>query len=246
MLALLQRLGDRLTLVGVAHILPKSRIEAEKIIRQERPDIVAVELCPSRYALLMGAAKQAGAMEALRGRGLKFFILNRLLYHLQAKFSRRTGMPAGEEMVAAIKCAQEVGARIELIDRDVGVTLQRLINRMSKREKLRLLLELLLGFLPLGPRIELEKLTEEEVVVYMLSSLKKALPRAYEVLIEERDSHMAAKIAWLLATSEGRIICVVGAGHVSGLLQRLRAAQSNWHVSLRYSIGAPHAQESSD
>jgi len=233
---LLRKLGDRLTLVGVAHILPRSRDEAKAAIEGELPEVVAVELCQARYATLMGEVERAGAREAMRARELGPFVLNKFFYFLQTKFAHRTGMPAGEEMLVAIECAREVGAKVELIDRDINLTLRRLVERMGAREKLRLLLELLLGLLPLGGRVELEKLTEEEMVAYLLSSLKRALPSAYEVLIEERNSYMAAKIALLLASTKGKIVCVVGAGHVFGLCRRL---ESKWRAKLEYPLSMP-------
>jgi len=231
---LLRKLGDRLTLVGVAHVLPKSKGETRAAIERELPEVVAVELCPSRYAALMGKVERAGARAALRARELSPFILNKFFHLLQTKFARRTGMPAGEEMLTAIKSAQKVGARVELIDRDINVTLLRLVERMGAREKLRLFLELLLGLLPFGARVELERLTENEIVVHLLSSLKRALPRAYEVLIEERNSYMAARIAMLLASTKGKIVCVVGAGHVPGLYRRL--GKGKWQVKLEYPL----------
>jgi len=234
--ALLRKLGDRLTLVGVAHILPKSRDEVKAAIEGELPEVVAVELCRARYAALMGGVEQAGPWEAMRARELGPFVLNKFFYLLQTKFAHRTGMPAGEEMLIAIECARNVGARVELIDRDINLTLQRLVERMGAREKLRLLFELLLGLLPFGGQVDLEKLTEEEIVDRLLSSLKRALPDAYEVLIDERNSYMAAKIAMLLASTKGKIVCVVGAGHVSGLCRRL---QSKWRAKLEYPLGMP-------
>jgi pheromone shutdown-related protein TraB len=235
-LVVLRKLGDRLTLVGVAHILPKSRDEVKAAIEGESPEVVAVELCPARYAELVGGVDRSGAREAMRPRELAPSVFNKFFYLLQTKFARRTGMPAGEEMLIAIERARKVGARVELIDRDINLTLQRLVERMGPREKLRLLLELLVGLLPFGGRVDLERLTEEEVVDRLLSSLKRALPGAYEVLIEERNSYMAAKIAMLLSSTKGKIVCVVGAGHISGICRRL---ESKWQAKLEYSLSTP-------
>jgi pheromone shutdown protein TraB len=181
----------------------------------------------------MGKVERAGAREAVRARELGPFILNKFFHLIQTKFARQTGMPAGEEMLTAIKSAQKAGARVELIDRDINLTLQRLVERMGVREKMRLFLELLLGLLPFGARVDLERLTEDEIVTRLLSSLKRALPGAYEVLIEERNAYMAARIAILLASTKGKIVCVVGAGHVSGLCRRL---DSKWQVKLEYPL----------
>ncbi len=126
-------------------------------------------------------------------------------------------------MLTAIKSAREVGSRLELIDRDINVTLQRLVGRMGLREKIRLGLELLLGFLPIGNRVNLERVMEEQVIEGLLSSLKRSSPTSYEVLIRERDEYMAARIERLLAASSGKVVCVVGAGHVPGIYQRLAA-----------------------
>ncbi|MDI6820036.1 MAG: TraB/GumN family protein [Candidatus Hodarchaeaceae archaeon] len=236
---MLRRLNDRLILVGVAHILPESRVEAERAIERERPEVVAVELCRGRYEALAHDLPRPSVLEVLRARRFGLFMLNNLLYLLQNRFARQTGTPAGEEMLAAIECAKRVGARVELIDRDIGITLERLMGRTGMMEKMKFLAEILLGFLPFGPRVKLDKLTEDEVLSHLLSSLKRASPAAYEVLIEERNEYMAARIAELLALSSGRIVCVVGAGHVPGLCQRLTRERRGWHaVSWGYTVAA--------
>lgn len=229
---MLRKLGDRLTIIGVAHILPKSREEVRATIESESPQVVAVELDQLRYSALMGEVG-AGARKAPRARELWPFILNKFLYMLQSKFAQSTGMQAGEEMLVAIESAKKVGAKVELIDRDINLTLQRLIERMGVKEKLRLSVEMLFGLLPFGRRVEFEKLTEEKFDEQLVSSLKSALPAAYDVLIDERNSYMAAKIAMLMDSTKGKIVCVVGAGHVSGLSSRL---DSRWRVELEYPL----------
>jgi pheromone shutdown-related protein TraB len=230
---LLRKLGDRLIIIGVAHILPKSRDEVRATIESESPDIVAVELDQLRYSALMGEVELGGAGRVPRARELWPFILNRFFYMLQNKFAQSTGMQAGEEMLVATESAKKVGARVELIDRDINLTMQRLIERMGVREKLRLSIEMLFGLLPFGRRVELEKLTEDEFANQLVASLKRALPGAYDVLIDERNSYMAAKIAMLMDSTKGKIVCVVGAGHVSGLQSRL---DRRWRVELEYPL----------
>lgn len=232
----LKKIDDRLFLIGVAHVLPTSATEVGDVIKRERPDIVAVELCPTRYLVLTQRAKRPGAFDAARV-GPKLLLLSGLLYLLQSKFSRQTGMPAGEEMLVAIKHAQEVGARVELIDKDIGLTLQRLINRMPWRERLRLFGELLIDLLPIGKSVELERLTDEQIVSYLLEELKRASPTAYEVLIQERDAYMASRLTMLLAEGT-KVACVVGAGHVAGIFKRLSGGvPEGWRVSLKYKVG---------
>lgn len=234
---MLKKLDDRLFLIGTAHVLPKSAEEVKEVIVGERPEVVAVELCPTRYLALTQGLKRASMLEAVRARGARLFLLNGLLYLLQKKFSRQTGMPAGEEMLVAIRYAQEVGARVELIDRDISITLQRLINRMSWRERVGLFAELLLGLLPFGKRVELERLTSDQIVTYLLQELKRTSPTAYQVLIRERDAYMASRVATLLSTSTGKVVCVVGAGHVPGIYERLSKGPSgSWRISVEYKV----------
>ncbi len=236
---MLRKLHERLILVGVAHILPESKAEVEQAIVEEQPDVVAVELCPARYHALLHGGEGASALNALRARRFGLFALNKLLYFLQNRLAKQTGMPAGNEMLTAIERAREVGAKVEFIDRDIDITLQRLIARTGRVEKLRLLAELLLGLMPLGARVDLSKMTEEEVLLRALSSLKHASPTAYEVLIEERNDYMANRIVELLALAKGKILCVVGAGHLPGLCQRLKDQRWGWWgVSMGYEIGS--------
>ncbi|MBA7501500.1 hypothetical protein ES706_00070 [subsurface metagenome] len=234
---MLKKLDDRLFLIGTAHVLPKSAEEVKEVIVGERPEVVAVELCPTRYLALTQDLKRPSMLEAVRAGGVKLSLLNGLLYLLQNRFSRQTGMPAGEEMLVAIRHAQEVGARVELIDRDISITLQRLIDRMSWRERVGLFAELLLGLFPFGKRIELERLTDDQIVTYLLQELKRTSPTAYQVLIGERDAYMASRVAMLLSTSTGKVVCVVGAGHVPGIYERLSKGPSgSWRISVEYKV----------
>lgn len=235
---LLKKLDNRLFLIGVAHVLPKSTVEVERAIAEEKPDIVAVELCPARYLALTRGLKRPSILGTMRAGRVKLSLLNSLLYLLQKKFSQQTGMPAGEEMLVAIRHAQKIGARVELIDRDISITLQRLIDRMSRWEKLRLVAELLLGLLPFGKRVELERLTDDQIVAYLLNELKLTSPTAYQVLIRERDAYMASRVAMLLSASTGKVVCVVGAGHVPGIYERLsRGISGSWRMSTEYRVG---------
>lgn len=232
---MIKKLGDRLTIVGVAHILPRSVEEAKRVIDAERPDIVAVELDPARYLALTRGPK-TGIFDLWRA-GPGVWLLTALILLLQGKFSRQTGVEAGEEMLAAVQKAKEIGAQVHLIDRDIGTTLNRLLSGMPAREKLRLFGNLIISLLPLGKGVELGRLTEEQVVENLLQEFRKLSPRAYEVLIAERDRHMASRLAALLLTGK-RVVCVVGAGHVPGIMAELnRVTAGKWSLKIEYQTG---------
>lgn len=214
---MIRRINDRLILVGVAHILPESVKEVRETIFQEDPEVVGVELCPARYSALI-VEEQLGKCEIKLGAGF----LSTVLCFLQKSMAQQTGVQAGEEMLTAIRSSQEVGARVELIDRDVNITLQRLLSQMTVQEKLRFAFGILTSFLPFGEEIELDNLVEEEVIRRLISDLKNISKSAYEVFIRERDEYMAKRIEWLMDNSSGRVVCVVGAGHIPGLCEKFK------------------------
>lgn len=229
---MIKKIGDRLTIVGVAHVLPKSVEEAKRVIEAERPDVVAVELDPARYLALTQGAR-TGILDLWRA-GPGVWLFTALILLLQGKFSRQTGVEAGEEMLAAVQKAREIGAQVDLIDRDIGITLNRLVSGMPAREKLRLFGNLIISLLPLGKGVELGRLTEEQMVENLLLEFRKLSTRAYDVLISERDRHMASRLAAQLLSGK-RVVCVVGAGHVPGILEELnRLMGSRWSLEIKY------------
>lgn len=216
---MIRRISDRLILIGTAHILPKSVGEVKETIQSENPEVVGVELCRARYLALTTKKEDWKG----RGRGEKPAGLSGILQYLQDRFAQRTGSPAGEEMLTAIESSREVGARIELIDRDISITLQRFMSKLGFWGKLKLTFEAFLSVLPFGKKIDLENITEEEVVERLIEELKDFSKPAYEVLIHERNQYMVERITELMKSSSGKIVCVVGAGHVPGLQKELKS-----------------------
>lgn len=237
----MKKLREGFFLIGVAHILPKSLHEVRELIEKERPEVVAVELDPFRYAMMVqggvGVAQQATSRPKPSA-----VILTGLMGLLQTKFSRQTGMPAGEEMMVAIGKAKEVGAEIKLIDQDIRVTLDRMNELMPLRERVWLMFQMLLSILPSWKKVKLEELTEEQVVNYLIQGFRKLSPTTYRVLIEERDDYMTSKLVPLLESGK-RAVCVVGAGHVPGIDRRLEEALREmkakiwWGTKIEYEWG---------
>ncbi|MFH1821050.1 MAG: TraB/GumN family protein [Methanobacteriota archaeon] len=232
---MLRKVGDHLIIIGVAHVLPRSAAEVGEIIAAERPDIVAVELDPFRY-LAMTQGKKPGILDAFRT-GPNILLLSALIYLTQGKFSRQTGMQAGEEMLVAVNKAKEIGAQVQLIDRDIGITLQRLVSKMTTREKFRLFGNLLIGLLPVGKGVEIEHITEEQMVESLLVEFRKLSAAAYDVLIAERDSHMSSRLATFLLAGK-KVVCVVGAGHVPGIYEKMsKLIAGGWRMRFDYRAG---------
>jgi len=232
----LRKITDGFFLVGVAHILPGSVKEVRETIRREHPEIVAIELCPYRYAVLSGKAQSQPTSSKKIVNPLEF-ILTWMLSLIQTKFARETGSPAGTEMIAAMQEAHKIGARVEFIDRDIRVTLARLNSMMPLGERLKLTVQMLFTMLLPRGKVKIETLTEDEVVKHLISEFYNLSPTTYRVMIKERDEFMAQKLAPLLEDGR-RVVCVVGAGHLPGLQKQLQEVLSElerkiwWRTSL--------------
>lgn len=215
-------------IVGTAHVSEKSIREVNDVIEQEHPDIVAVELCQSRYRALRGedSAKEVTVRELLSADRFNYFIIHWLLSYVQKKIGADMGVKPGAEMLAAIEKAESMGARIALVDRDIQVTLQRFWSKMSLFEKLKLLFALLATGLGIGGReeINMDRVTDSDVVTQLVEELRKYAPTAARVLIDERDAYIAQNL--LSLSRQGYVVAVVGAGHRAGIQRYLENPDS--------------------
>jgi len=209
-----------IVLIGTAHVSNKSVKEVKEAISRERPDIVAIELCPGRYAALKGETSDLSAKDILKGGNMTLFLVHSLLAYMQNKIGSEMDVKPGSEMIAAIDAAEGLGLEIALVDRDINVTLQRFIGKMGFFEKLKMLSALvgsLFGFG--GTEIDIENITEEDIVTQLISELKQFSPTTASVLIEERDAYIAKNL--LRIKEKGRVVAIVGAGHRSGITKYL-------------------------
>ena len=221
----------KLVIVGTAHVSRRSVEEVEEVIEREKPDAVAVELCPRRYyALVHGMQKEISIADVIKSGNVFMLIFQLILAYFQRKAGEETGVKPGSEMLAAIEKAKEVGADIILIDRDIGITFKRFWQKLSFFEKIRLILHLIRGSLN-GENIEVDEMLEEDVLDMLVREFRKISPNAAKVLIDERDIYMAANL--LNAFSRyNRIVAVVGAGHRKGIENALLKLKDN-PVNLR-------------
>lgn len=206
-------------LIGTAHISDKSIDEVRSTIDQEKPNVVAVELCSRRYKALKGEIqKEPSIKDILRGGYL--LLVQWLLAWTQNKIASEKGAEPGAEMISAIEKAEETGARVALIDRDIGITLRRFWSRMTFFEKLRMFSALISSSLGVGEEIDMETITEEDVVDQLVSELRSFSPSAANVLVDERDAYIAGNI--LNVAKDGKVVAVIGAGHRKGVDKFLR------------------------
>jgi len=204
-------------IVGTSHIAPASIEAAKSTILKFRPDCVAIELDPERWAALH--QKQSSRPSI---RNPTFFILN----FIQTNLGMRTGVMPGSEMLAAVEAARQVKAQIVLIDMPIAEIMGRL-SAISVWERAKLIFKLVVGMIPWPWREELDlsKVPPERAIEEALSWMKHNLPALYKVMITDRNEYMAH---WIRELGKGhkRIVAVVGAGHKKGLERLLRNKSS--------------------
>jgi pheromone shutdown protein TraB len=208
-----------LTIIGTGHVF-QVRDTIRGAILALRPDLVMVELDRGRLQVLLERQK-GNVLEAKGG------FIQKKLQKFQEEVAGLYGADVGEEMLAAVQAAQEVGAKVALIDPPAEDTVRRALKELTWREKFRTFGLLLKGGAQAivgrgGKKEDLER----ELKAYQddpekaLLELKKQFPTLYRIVIAERDALMARRIAHLLpGVRHG--VAVVGDGHVPGLVKLL-------------------------
>lgn len=214
--------GRRIVLVGTAHISQHSVELVRRVIEQEKPDRVCVELDPQRYESLR-KKKQWESLdlkEIIRRKQMPTLIVNLLLAAFQKRLGGQLGVEPGSELLEATKAAEEHGIPIELCDRDVRATLRRAGAATPFFRKLWLFSELLASLFE-SPEIseeQLQELKEKDTLSELMEAVGEQYPDLKTVLIDERDDYLKETIK----RSEGNhLVAVVGAGHLKGIREAL-------------------------
>ena len=205
-------------LLGTAHVSKESAESVEQLIKEERPDTVSIELCKSRYQSITQKKQwqDRDLLKVIREKKAFLLLLNLMLAYFQKKIGKQFGINPGEEMIRAIKTAEETGAQVHLADRDIRITLSRIWRLMGLWTKLKLLFQFIVsvGDVDTIQEEDIEKMKKADVLDTLLSEIGGSLPELKQILIDERDQYLAEKIR----TAPGRkIVAIVGAGHVLGI-----------------------------
>jgi pheromone shutdown-related protein TraB len=212
---------ENLKIIGTAHVSKKSIKEVQKAIITNEPDVVAVELDINRYQNMMaeknGEEKQdANIREVIKGDKLGIFLVSMFLSFLQRRIGDDLGVKPGSEMLAAIETAESIGARVALIDRDISLTLQRAINQMSISEKIKFVWGIITSFFSGDEIDDVESIKDGDTLNEVMEYFKEMSPKAYDVLVTERDAYMANMLKGIEAEN---VVVVVGAGHKKGITE---------------------------
>lgn len=214
--------GDikRVVFVSVIHTDLESVEEARRVVRDTKPDVVAVELDHERYQQLTNPPED---QDTIPFSGDAAQDLMQQLAILEKSLGEITGSDVGDEMLAAIEEGRAVGAKIALVDRPMSATIQAMM-KVPMNELYRLT-----GMLPDATKdIEeggagdlLDMLKKDGAVDDLMDQFRIEFPRLAEVLIEQRDQYVAKALQFILNDVKGKIVVVLGAGHIQGVKSAL-------------------------
>lgn len=221
----IEEVRDGVVLIGTAHVSPTSVETVEQVIRERQPSRVLVELDDRRFEALRDPErwKKMDIVQVIREKKQHLFLLQLYLANMQARIGRETGAAPGSEMLRAIEVADEIGAEVVLVDRDVGITLKRGFGAMGFWQRLRLFWNVWTEVLTPTRRdeaIDVDELLKTDAITAMTEEFAKFAPQVKTALIDERDAYMASHIDE--QSRGGDLVAVVGAGHVPGMMRRLK------------------------
>ena len=149
------------------------------------------------------------------------FLINLMLSNMQRKLGKELGIKPGAEMLEAFKIAEEKGLTVELLDRNVQITLKRALAFTGLKEKIKILMHIVSGFFSEQEKLTKEKvesLKQKDVMTELMKELSDVAPTIKKVLVDERDLFIANRI---LESKSKKIVAVVGAGHLDGIKKAL-------------------------
>lgn len=224
--------GKEIILLGTAHVSQDSIDEANKLIEEEKPDRVGIELDIGRYENLKNPEnwQSIDISKVLKEKRGWVLLANLALGSFQKRMGAGVGVKPGDELKAAADKAESLNIPIELIDRPIQTTLRRAWAKNSFWGKCKLLSVLVSAIFDKEEisSEEVENLKNSNEMDQMMGELADYLPGVKTVLIDERDQYLASKIWQSFDHGTGnKILAVVGAGHLPGIVRNLNSFAAN-------------------
>ncbi|TDK23320.1 TraB/GumN family protein [Luteimonas aestuarii] len=222
--AIVERNGVHYTLLGTAHVSRTSVDAVEHAITSGDFDTVAVELDSQRLQALNDpdALARLNLVDVIRKGHGALFAANLALGAYQRRIAEQFGIEPGAELKRAVALAAARGLKMELIDRNVGLTFRRAFGKLGFFGNLKFIASLMVGLLSSEEmdEDEIEKLKQGDILESSFGEFAQSNPALYEAVIAERDRYMAARLREVPADAK-RVLAVVGAGHLAGLARHL-------------------------
>ncbi|MBI0605149.1 TraB/GumN family protein [Enterococcus faecalis] len=220
-------------LVGTNHISKESAELVKNVINEVRPACVCVELDQKRYQKYTSPEEWAKTdiIKIIKQNKLVVLFSNIVYGVLQRKLAKEKGTIQAGELIQALESAEDVGADIQLIDRDIQVTFKRMWRHLSFTQKPKLIMTFFSEFEDVETE-RLEDFLESDSFDNVFIQLSKKFPTIYNDMITERDKVMVTN----LQNSKYDVnVVVVGKAHIYGIKEKLKE-EKNYDISELTSI----------
>jgi len=219
-----------LKLLGTSHIAQQSINEIKHAITTFQPDIIALELDTQRTHSLLSEKPNKISLTAISQIGVKGYLFAKIGQFTQQKLGNSVGIAPGSEMKTALELAKKNNLPVKLIDQPIQITLKNFSKHLTWKEKFHFFTDILTGiFFPKKQlrkfgleKLDLRKVPEKELIIKMVSQLKKRYPNIYKTLIDDRNRYMTKQLIKLFREHpDKKILAIVGAGHLDGIQELL-------------------------
>lgn len=223
-----ERDGVHYTLLGTAHVSHQSTEAVREAVSSGEFDAIAIELDPQRHDALFNPDAMANLdlAKVMRENKVAMFAANLALAAYQRRLAEQLGIEPGAELKAASTEAKALDLPVHLIDREIGITFKRAMQRLKFMDRMKIGGGMITSLFADEEVSEshIENLKEGDMLEASFGDFAKESPALYSALIDERDQYMAAKLRQL----EGgkKVLAVVGAGHLKGIAHYLANEQA--------------------
>lgn len=223
-----ERDGVHYTLLGTAHVSHQSTEAVRESVSSGEFDAIAIELDPQRHDALFNPDAMANLdlAKVMRENKVAMFAANLALAAYQRRLAEQLGIEPGAELKAASTEAKALDLPVHLIDREIGITFKRAMQRLKFMDRMKIGGGMITSLFADEEVSEshIENLKEGDMLEASFGDFAKESPALYSALIDERDQYMAAKLRQL----EGgkKVLAVVGAGHLKGIAHYLANEQA--------------------
>lgn len=253
-------------LCGTMHVSKSSAEMVQDVVRELKPDVVMLELCPNRIdsivATLDAPSEKLSLGEVIHATWQDKSLMtlgSGLLTWMQIKAAKLMGNKLGSELSVAAREAHRTGSHIVLGDRYYDVTIQRIFDRLRFFEKVKAAVVIFWEAITMSfsmirdymMRMEDDvRLVQDEIVKF-----SKYFPAMAAVVIHERDEYLAqslieiARIGFQRDPSKnpteeptrGKILAVVGSGHLVGIRNYLEIGGASSARMMEISSSSKHS-----
>jgi pheromone shutdown-related protein TraB len=218
--------GKEIILVATAHVLKQSAELIKRVIDEEQPDSVCVELDETRYQNIQNpkAWENTDIIKVIKTKKAGFLFANLMLASFQKKIAKNLNTVAGQEMLQGIDSAKETGAQLVLADRSIQTTFIRIWRKLLFFEKIKLIFSLLFSFGDDNDisNEDVSQLLQADVLESVTIEMRKQFPKIAGILISERDQYLAYKIK---EAPGNKVVAVLGGAHVPGVKEEIFKTQ---------------------